>query len=66
MIVDILIGAALIAGMVVLIWWWDKNLTEAQRWDWAAHHMWMHGYTDLEIEDELGPRPKDPEDDPML
>ena len=59
MIIDILIGLGLIIAMIVLIWVWDKNMTEAQRWDMAAGSMWIEGYTDLEIEMELGPRPKD-------
>lgn len=31
----------------------------ATQWDMAARNMRMEGYTDLDILQELGPRPKD-------
>jgi hypothetical protein len=37
----------------------DRFLSEQDKWDLAAGNMQVLGYSDLEIFNELGPRPED-------
>ena len=55
---DLAIGIALCIAFAVLIVWRSFYVSERTKWDQAAMNMWVEGYTDFEIENELGPRPE--------
>lgn len=50
---------AVLATFAIFIAIADKVYSEATKWDMAASSMQTLGYSDLEIEMELGPRPKE-------
>jgi len=51
------IGLALFAALI--LGWIIYRITPGPcKWDMAASNMELEGYTDLEILEELGPRPK--------
>ena len=54
-----LLGVLFIAAVIGALFWWNSTLTEGQKWDLAARAMAEEGYSDIEIELAIGPRPKD-------
>ena len=54
--IEYLFPFLLVLALVLGIWF-ETQATPRTKWDRMAANMWVEGYTEFDIRNELGPRP---------